>query len=118
MLNALQNIEVKMYRVNPGEAGFHTKGYIFRQGEDYKSIVGSSNLTSRALTENKEWNMQILSKMNGEMMHDVLTEFEQFWKDALPLDSWIDTYTKIYGEQKQVARLSKQNQVVSFENIH
>ncbi len=112
-LNDLQNIEVKMYRVNPGEAGFHTKGYIFRRNQDYKIIVGSSNLTQKALTENKEWNMQILSKQNGEMVHDVLTEFEELWGEALPLDSWIDTYTRIYEEQKKVARLSKQ--VVSFE---
>lgn len=114
-LNELENVEVKLYHVNPGEPGFHTKGYIFRKADDYKFIVGSSNLTQRALTQNKEWNMQFLSSPNGEVAQDILGEFEYLWEEALPLDSWIDTYTRIYEEQKKAARINGQNQVVSLE---
>lgn len=114
-LNELRNVEVKMYRVNPGEEGFHTKGYIFRHEENYKIIVGSSNLTQKALTLNKEWNMQVLSKRCGEVANDILLEFECLWADALPLDSWIDTYTRIYEEQKKAAKSWKNGNVISFE---
>ena len=58
-LHTLSNNEVRMFRVQGGN-GFHTKGYIFRKSELYKIIVGSSNLTAKALTENKEWNTKIL----------------------------------------------------------
>ena len=39
-----------------------------------------------------------------EIANDVLLEFECLWADAISLDSWIDTYTQIYEEQKKVAR--------------
>lgn len=115
MLNGLNNVEVKMYRANPGKEGFHTKGYIFRHEQSFKIIVGSSNLTQSALTQNKEWNMQIFFMRNGEIAHDILLEFECLWAEALPLDSWIDTYTKIYEEQKKAAKSFRNRNVISFE---
>ena len=36
--------------------GFHTKGYIFKRDEIYTFIIGSSNMTGKALSVNKEWN--------------------------------------------------------------
>ncbi|MEZ3426569.1 MAG: DEAD/DEAH box helicase [Lachnospiraceae bacterium] len=114
-LNELQNVEVRMYRVNPKEEGFHTKGYLFRHESEYKIIVGSSNLTQKALTLNKEWNMQIFSTRSGEIANDVLLEFECLWADAISLDSWIDTYTQIYEEQKKVARHLEYKNIISLE---
>ena len=43
-----------MYGTDSAVGGFHTKGYIFRKGEIYRIIIGSSNLTSSALASNKE----------------------------------------------------------------
>lgn len=114
-LNELQNIEVRMYRVNPNEEGFHTKGYLFRHESEFKIIVGSSNLTQKALTLNKEWNMQVFSARSGEVANDVLLEFECLWVDALPLDSWIDTYTQIYEEQKKIAKHLEYKNIISFD---
>ena len=48
------NIDVRMYFVEEGGAGFHTKGYMFREEEIYKIIVGSSNMTMHALAVNKD----------------------------------------------------------------
>ena len=48
-LAKLRNITLKMYRTNENHEGFHTKGYIFKNQELYRIIVGSSNLTLRAL---------------------------------------------------------------------
>lgn len=50
-LNELSNITLKMYDVQVANEGFHTKGYIFRKEEIYHIIIGSSNITSVALTD-------------------------------------------------------------------
>ena len=60
-LAKLKNIELKMFRTNSEVGGFHTKGYIFREDELYRIIIGSSNMTSKAITENREWNTKIVS---------------------------------------------------------
>lgn len=60
-LAELENITLKMYDAEQANHGFHTKGYIFRNEEIYRIIVGSSNMTSSALTTNKEWNTKIVS---------------------------------------------------------
>ena len=48
-----------MYDVEAAGNGFHTKGYIFKKEEIYRIIIGSSNMTSAALTINKEWNTKL-----------------------------------------------------------
>ena len=44
-----------MFRTNSEVGGFHTKGYIFREDELYRIIIGSSNMTSKAITENTSY---------------------------------------------------------------
>ncbi|MDD6071244.1 MAG: phospholipase D-like domain-containing protein [Clostridiales bacterium] len=51
-LHELKNITIKMYDVQAADNGFHTKGYIFRDKEIYRIIIGSSNITATALTSN------------------------------------------------------------------
>ena len=76
------NIELRLYKTN-SEIGFHTKGYIFRNGDIYRIIVGSSNLTQNALTRNEEWNTQLVSKQEGEYTYTLIRRFEQLWTDNL-----------------------------------
>ena len=75
-LHTLKNIHIKMYNTMKGkkEEGFHTKGYIFRSKDIYRIVVGSSNMTLRALTCNKEWNTKIVSTDQG-IQHHFLTFF-------------------------------------------
>ena len=65
-LAGLKNIELKMYIASSETGGFHTKGYIFREEEIYRIIIGSSNMTLSAITKNKEWNTKIVSTEQGE----------------------------------------------------
>jgi HKD family nuclease len=58
-LHGLSNITLKMYDVEKAAEGFHTKGYIFKKEEIYRIIIGSSNMTSAALTSNREWNTKV-----------------------------------------------------------
>ena len=65
-LVSLKNIELKMFCIDAGGGGFHTKGYIFRKEEIYRIIVGSANMTLSAITKNREWNMKIVSTAEGD----------------------------------------------------
>lgn len=106
-LNELKNIDVRMYCVGGENPGFHTKGYMFREGEIYKIIIGSSNMTMRALAVNKEWNTKIIATERGEYVRELRIEFQYLWDQAKPLGSWIETYKAIYEEQKKITRLSE-----------
>lgn len=45
VLAGFKNIELRMFATENSREGFHTKGYIFKKGEMYRIIVGSSNMT-------------------------------------------------------------------------
>lgn len=57
-----------MFRTNSEVGGFHTKGYIFREDELYRIIIGSSNMTSSAITK-IENGIQRLFLQNKEKLH-------------------------------------------------
>lgn len=79
-------------------AAFHPKGYIFshrmNDGQPYINLyVGSSNLTSQALTTQREWNLRISSLASGELVEQVHEEIDSQVADSHPLtDEWIRQY--------------------------
>ena len=103
-LQEFKNIELKMFWSKSG-SGFHTKGYMFRQGDVYRLIVGSSNLTANALTKNEEWNTKIVSLTEGEYTLNLLSRFEQLWQDenSLTYDKFMIVYSNIYNAQKEAS---------------
>ena len=78
-LAELNNIELKMYMTEESGEGFHTKGYIFKDKDIYRIITGSSNMTQKALSINREWNTKIVSTEYGEYVKEILSEFESLW---------------------------------------
>lgn len=72
-LAGLNNLEVRMFRTSG--VGFHTKGYLFHNGNDIRIIVGSSNLTQNAITRNFEWNTRVVSTSDGQYAKDIEAEF-------------------------------------------
>ena len=60
-LAKFKNIEIKMYMTESAGEGFHTKGYMFKNKDIYRIIIGSSNMTQKALSVNREWNTKIVS---------------------------------------------------------
>lgn len=100
-LNSLNNVEIKMYRTNNQDVGFHTKGYIFhnKYNDVYSMIIGSSNLTISALKTNKEWNTKLVSSSAGEISKKVLNEFNKLWnsKKSLKFEDFIDAYENEYN---------------------
>ena len=116
-LNSLSNITLKMYDAEKAEEGFHTKGYIFRQDETYRIIIGSSNMTSAALTFNREWNTKLISTENGQMVKNILDEYEKMWDSpyAVGYDYFIDLYREKYEIIQNQRRMAKQEEVTSLQ---
>ncbi|MBP3791226.1 MAG: DEAD/DEAH box helicase [Methanobrevibacter sp.] len=104
-LQSFNNIEVKLY--SQENEGFHTKGYIFKNNDSYKAIVGSSNLTMNALSVNKEWNIEFTSLNEGEMLTDLINEFETLWQEADDLGDVLPEYEKIYNDNKNFKEIRK-----------
>lgn len=116
-LHELKNITLKMYDVEAADEGFHTKGYIFKKEEIYRIIIGSSNMTSAALTSNKEWNTKIVSTQQGEMTKELINEFHQLWESEFSLDYniFFETYKERYQIIKKQREIAKKERVPSLE---
>ena len=111
-LASFKNIELKMFMSEEAGEGFHTKGYMFKNNDIYKIIIGSSNMTQKALSVNREWNTKIVSTEQGEYAKEILNEFERLWnsKYSLNYEQFIETYElnyKLIKEQRKIASAKK-----------
>ena len=59
-------------------------------------IIGSSNLTSGALSKNKEWNLKISAKESSYLMRNALEEFTNEFNKATLLQKIGLYHTIIY----------------------
>ncbi len=116
-LNDLSNITLKMYDVEAADEGFHTKGYIFRKDEIYRIIIGSSNITSAALTSNREWNTKLISTEQGELAKEIVAEFKELWNSsyALSFDTFYENYKERYQIIKHQREAAKLDEITSLE---
>lgn len=116
-LHSLKNIELKMYCTNEDRDGFHTKGYIFKKEEVYRIIVGSSNMTAKALKVNREWNTKLVGYESGELVGDILREFQSLWKDphSIAYDDFIENYRVRYELIKKQKKVAKAVPLISLE---
>lgn len=113
----LKNITLKMYSVVDAQEGFHIKGYIFKQKELYRIIVGSSNMTLNALTKNREWNTKIVSTGQGEYAIEIVEEFNHLWNSNFAQDYavFIEHYTENYNIIKKQREIAKAKKIPSLE---
>ena len=110
----LENVEVRLTDVE----GFHAKGYIFDHDNYSSMIIGSSNLTSNALKINYEHNILLSTHRNGELVHNVKSQFNDLWDESIPLTpSWVEEYQETfeYKSIKKVFEIQKE-QLISTEN--
>ena len=116
-LHELSNVSLKMYDVDRAGEGFHTKGYIFKKDEIYRIIIGSSNITSFALTRNKEWNTKIVSTDQGEVAKEIVKEFDEFWNspDSLEFDAFYENYRERFNIVKKQREIASQESIVSLD---
>ncbi|MBE5977126.1 MAG: DUF3427 domain-containing protein [Paenibacillaceae bacterium] len=116
-LNELRNITLRMFDVEAADKGFHTKGYIFKKEEIYRIIIGSSNITSAALTINREWNTRVISTEQGEMAQEIIEEFYELWDSrySLEFDEFYENYEERYNFIKHQRKIARQDEIPSIE---
>lgn len=114
-LEKMSNVEVKMYYVSStkGSIGLHTKGYIFKKGDKYDIIIGSSNITQKALTLNKEWNQLVSSTKDSLIVREILEEFEEMWENSKPIKEIIEQYKIDYKNSLTLRK--KENEFIISE---
>lgn len=105
-----KNIELRIVT----DENLHSKGYIFRKNEHYNFIIGSSNMTQKALSENKEWNIKLTSMHQGALIIDTLSEFHRTFDSAVRVtNEWIDQYIDIYEFYKKNNEINKSKYIVN-----
>ncbi len=114
-LKEFKNIELKIY--DSSEIGFHAKAYIFEFKDDYKIVLGSSNITSSAFKKNIEWNLKTILKKDAEFSNEILNEFNQLWKQSTIVDeAFLNSY-RSYKKQIQNSFKSFSSQKQILANI-
>ncbi|MDC1505939.1 DEAD/DEAH box helicase, partial [Winogradskyella sp.] len=100
-----KNIELKIIT----KENSHSKGYIFKHSEYYNLVIGSSNLTSSALSTNKEWNMKVSARNSSSIVDKVINEFQADFEIGEVVDeTYIEKYEEIYKKQFLVYKKSKE----------
>ena len=104
LLNNFPNIDLRIAEVGD----FHAKGYLFKRNSTFKMIIGSSNLTSSALSKNKEWNLKISAQESSYIMRNALEEFtNEFNKATLVTKDWLVSYYNLYDKSRVVNQTNK-----------
>ena len=99
------------------KGNFHSKGYLFKKDEFFDFIVGSSNLTAQALTVNKELNLKVTAKKEGDVIVNYLNEFnKEFSGASIVNDEFIQNYEEIFESLRQPINPSK-NTIVESEEV-
>ena len=78
-------------------------------------------MTSKAITENREWNTKIVSTEQGEVAQEILNEFKNLWMS--PNSQYYEEFIEDYKEQylqnqiiKKQQRQAAKEQIVDFES--
>ncbi|MCS4454965.1 phospholipase D-like domain-containing protein [Clostridium botulinum] len=104
-IQEFNNIDLKVF-VSKKEIGFHTKAYIFENEAEYKIIIGSSNITQRALKSNIEWNVKSISKKENSFTKEVLKEYLKLWGETSVVDdNFIREYDRFLRELKKLKKI-------------
>lgn len=81
-------------RVHSSKA-FHPKGYVFRSEHAVTAMMGSANLTKRALSSNHEWNLKVSAAPASDLAEQLkdLADRERTFSQQLTR-AWVDTYAE------------------------
>ena len=92
-LEKLRGIDVRVHNA----AGFHPKGYVFENPLSVTAMIGSSNLTSPALSHNHEWNLKVSAARGSDLADQIERVLREQLSSSQPLtQEWIDDYAATY----------------------
>lgn len=108
----LKNVELKIARDN----NFHSKGFLFTHDSYHTIIIGSSNLTTGALTKNKEWNLKVTAHKDSELFKNTILEFESVFEKSHPVTpEYLEKYAFVYYSEKKL-RLGLRKALLEVED--
>jgi superfamily II DNA or RNA helicase len=94
-LHALKKHGVDV-RIHQSDA-FHPKGYVFNYPGGVTAMVGSSNLTERALATNHEWNLKVSATADSDLADQLRDLLVGEVDGSIPLTAdWIREYEQTY----------------------
>jgi len=100
-----KNIELRITR----DKNFHGKEYIFKKGNKYNTIIGSSNLTQDALSTNYEINIQFSALNNSKIQKEIIENFNLIFDTSQKVtNEYIQEYEKIFNANKIISVKSSQ----------
>ncbi|MFT6923355.1 MAG: superfamily II DNA or RNA helicase/HKD family nuclease [Crocinitomicaceae bacterium] len=112
-IKQFKNIELRIAT----EGAFHSKGYLFRKGNVFDLIIGSSNLTQTALSSNKEWNLKISATDDSELIGVAVEEFKtEFDAAQVVTDKYLIEYDLLWRARTQFEREIKEKRQ-TFEDV-
>lgn len=127
-LSEFPNIKLKIYVPPTTTDGFHAKGYLFHKSftgsDQWTVIIGSSNITGRALKTNVEWNV-LQNESTGQAQEpgifakSVLDEFELLWKSPWAQeysDDFLISYRDYLARIKKNLRQQKSTELFAYEH--
>ena len=112
-IKQFENIELRIAT----EGNFHSKGYLFRKGNVFDLIIGSSNLTQTALSTNKEWNLKISATDQSELIGVAVEEFRQEFEVAQKVEEgYLIEYDLLWRARTKFEREIKERRK-TFEDL-
>ena len=110
-----ENIEL---RINTND-NFHSKGYLFKKGDYYDLIVGSSNLTATALSTNKELNLKVSARRESYIIQKALQEFTADFEGSSRVNlDFISKYQKEYDKYAKFPILGTPTDFVFADSLY
>ena len=121
-----KNIELRLFQCGNG-CGLHTKGYLFSKNDLVTIAIGSSNLTARALSENKEWNVSYSVKgQESALYKSVMSDFDALWNSPNTIvvtEDYIEEYRNIWIEVDEIKKVAHEKRIKlqnksAEQNVH
>ncbi|NVJ52400.1 MAG: DUF3427 domain-containing protein [Campylobacteraceae bacterium] len=108
-IKEFENIELKIFDSANNQIGFHPKAYIFEFENEYKVLIGSSNLTASAFKSNIEWNIKTVLKKDDLFIKELFSDFNKLWDDSIFVDeNFLEEYKSFKNKQEKIQSFKKE----------
>ncbi len=98
----------KIHLADRGAATFHPKAYVSRRGDQYRSLIGSANLTGGALSANEELSLCVDHSVGDTLTAQLTATFDRYREssrfqdlDSLALEQYASSHAIDSRERKK-----------------